>query len=152
MISSARTECRAFFKGKAVRLLVVQIEADHVRRQDIRCELDALAGEGQRFGERQCQRGLADAGHVLQQDMPAREDRKQDLINDLVLSVDRLADFREHLTEHRVRGLGRNEGGVPICRCCHEHSSFPFCSRAVRPVCNTFYYTINARRLQVLQR
>ena len=47
--------------------------AEHVGRQQVARELDALVGEAERSCERVRERGLADARHVLDQQMAARE-------------------------------------------------------------------------------
>ena len=62
-----------FLKEKRAAVRVEDGDADDVGRQQIAGELHALPGEAQHLRERVCQRGLADAGHVFDEQMPARQ-------------------------------------------------------------------------------
>ena len=50
---------------------------EHVAGQQIRSELDALKGAVKRLRQRLRQRGFADAGHVFDQQVAARQQRNQ---------------------------------------------------------------------------
>ena len=77
---------RAIAVLKLVGLAVQHRKAGNVRGQGIRRELDTLAGQAQRLGKCQGQRGFAHAGAVLQQDMAAGVDRHQDLFRNFVFA------------------------------------------------------------------
>ena len=86
LISSARTTWAMIGPGRnsnSLGLLVVDREAGHVGRQQVRRELDPAerAAEAARDGLRQ--HGLAGPGHVLDQDVPAAQqgdEREADLV------------------------------------------------------------------------
>ena len=73
---------------------VVHGKTGDIRRHDVRRELNPLVRQPQDLAERQRQRGLADARHVLQQDVALRQDRHQDPFDDRILAADDFAGFR----------------------------------------------------------
>ena len=75
---------------------VVEREPDDVAREHIGRELHAVILQSERFRERKRHGGFADAGNVLQQDMPAREDRQQRHDQHVVLADNRLFEFHQN--------------------------------------------------------
>ena len=73
---------------------IIHGKTGDIRRHDIRRKLDPPVRQSQRFAERQRQRGLADARHVLQQDIALCQDRHQDPFDDCLLAADDFAGFR----------------------------------------------------------
>ena len=67
---------------------VVDRNADHVRGEKVAGELDAAKLQAERAGQRVGERGLADPGDVLEQDMAARQQRGEGESHDLVLTVE----------------------------------------------------------------
>jgi hypothetical protein len=61
-----------------------------------------------RRGERSREHGLADAGHVLDQEVPLREDRDEHGLDRMVLPVDHPAHIGGDLLGGRVELLGRH--------------------------------------------
>ena len=88
---------RARLVGKGSRLLVIDGEAQNVRRHRVRRELHAAGLQPERACEGHSQRRLADAGHVVQQHMALRQHGHQDLFHDLPLAEDDLLHLAEHL-------------------------------------------------------
>ena len=84
-------------------------DAEHVRRQQVARELNALVAQAQRFRERVRERGLADAGHVLDQQVAAREQA-----GDAQAQVPRLAD--DDPFERLEDGLDQRRMGVGVAR------------------------------------
>ena len=85
LISSARMTWAKIGPGmeaEAAGLALEDRDADDVRRQQVARELDALELQAERARERVRERGLADAGQVLDQQVAAREqagEREPDL-------------------------------------------------------------------------
>ena len=81
-------EDRAGLEFEFLRGGIEDADADHVARQHVRGELNALerAVEGAREGLRQ--RGLADAGHVFDQQVAARQQRRERQLDDVFLALD----------------------------------------------------------------
>jgi len=78
-------------------LLVVDREARHVRRQQIRRELDAPEGAAETAGDRLGQDRLAGAGHVLDQQVPAAQEGDQREADLVMLADDDALDVGEDL-------------------------------------------------------
>ncbi len=80
-------EHRAFVKMKLLVALVENGNAQNVRRQQVRRELEPFElrvnGSGQRLGQRR----LAGAGKILQQHMAARRERREQMPCGLALSM-----------------------------------------------------------------
>ena len=72
--------------------LVVDADAEDVARQEVARELDApqLAADG--LGEGARERGLADAGHVLDEQVPAREERHERELDGVLLALEGALD------------------------------------------------------------
>jgi len=85
-------EDRALAELEALRLLVEDADAEDVRRQEVRGELDAPERAADGAGERAGERGLADAGHVLDEHMAARRQRSDGEAHYAGLAVDDLGD------------------------------------------------------------
>jgi len=57
-------------KGELAAVLVPDIEPGDVGRHQVRCELDAVEGAADAFGQAFGHEGLGHAGHILQENMP----------------------------------------------------------------------------------
>ena len=64
-----------------------------VRGHQVRRELDAVERELERAGQAGDQQGLGQAGYSHEQAVPAGEDRHEELLDDLVLTDDDLAEL-----------------------------------------------------------
>ena len=73
--------------------LVEDADAHDVGGQQVGRELDALEGAAERARQRLGQHGLADARHVLQQDVALAEQGDQQEVDDLLLADDDAADI-----------------------------------------------------------
>src|SRR6185369_15146037 len=87
-------EDRARFPVKKAAMLVENGKADHVRRQQIRSELNTLKIAIERAGERVGQRRFADAGHVLDQQMTTGDEGDNSESNRLRFALDDGFDSR----------------------------------------------------------
>ena len=81
-------------------LRVVDADAGHVAGKQIRGELHALEGAPRRARHRLRQHGLAGAGHVLDQDVPAAEERDDAQLDLRLLADDDRADAGEKTPGH----------------------------------------------------
>ena len=90
--------------------LVVDADAEDVAREQVARELHAaqLAADGLR--ERARERGLADARHVLDEEVPAREQRDERELDGVVLALERALDGLAQRLERRElrRDAGRS--------------------------------------------
>src|SRR5205814_2216989 len=84
-------------------LLVVDAHAGHVAGQQVGRELDALEATADRAGQRLGEHGLADAWHVLEEQVPAAGQRDQRLLYLLPLADDYLLDVSNHRVEDKLR-------------------------------------------------
>ena len=78
-------------------LLVVDREAGHVRRQQVRRELDPPEAAAEAPGDRLGEHGLAGAGHVLDQEVAAAQQRDESEADFVVLADDHALDVGEDL-------------------------------------------------------
>ena len=69
------------------------VRADDVRRHQVRRELDAREREVEATGQGADQEGLPQARDPFEQDVPAREERDEHLVHDLVVTDDDLVDL-----------------------------------------------------------
>ena len=103
-------------------LLVVDREAGHVRRQQVRRELDAPEAAAEAAGDRLGEDGLAGAGHVLDQEVAAAQEGDERESDFVVLADDDALDVGEDLLARLLkvghqapRGIGSDGwevGGV----------------------------------------
>ena len=77
---------------EALLALVVDVGADDVGREQVGGALHACELAVERAGERAGQRRLADAGVVLDEDVPLREQGHHDVLEHLVADLDGAAD------------------------------------------------------------
>ena len=70
-------------------LLVKEVDTCHIRRQQIRRKLDAAGIQTETCCQRSCKRGLAGAGDVIEQNMPACQQRSDHPVKRIVLPDDR---------------------------------------------------------------
>ncbi len=88
---------------EAVGVAFVHRNAGHVGRQQVAGELHPVELQAQRNGQRVRQRGLADARHVLDQQVAAGQQAGQRLAHLQILADHDLADlacYRVHFFEH----------------------------------------------------
>ena len=78
---------------------VVHGKARQIRGQDIRRKLNPPEGKPDGPAQSHRQRGFADARHIIQQDMPLRQQRRQDLPDCFLFSGDDLFRFPKHVFE-----------------------------------------------------
>ena len=88
-----RHNCAGFIL-QARRLAIVDGEADDIRRQCIRCELHTLCVQPQHLGKGQGHCRLADAGNILEQDVPLCQNDRKYPDQHAVLAADCLLDLR----------------------------------------------------------
>ena len=90
-------EYRTFLQHELTRGAIVDRHPQHICRDHVRRELDAAEGAVDAASDRRREDGLADARHILDQDMPAGEQAADDAIDgDLVAEIDAedvLAEF-----------------------------------------------------------
>ena len=104
LISSARStlrEDRALAKNELTRALIEDGNADDVAGQKITCKLHASEIATNGACERACERGLADAGHVFDQQMTFRQERDQRELDNVLLSFERTLDSLSKLLDQR---------------------------------------------------
>ncbi len=89
-------ENRARPEFKALRLLVVNVDADHVGGKHVGSELNALERAVKRARQRMGQGGLADAGNVFQQQMSAGQQSHQRQLHGLGFPPDDAFDGSSH--------------------------------------------------------
>src|SRR5581483_10727348 len=97
--------------GDELELLLVLIEdrdADDVRRQQITRALNALELKRERAGDRMGQRRLPHAGHILEQDVALRQQRRDRELHDLRLAAYDLLDVRLERNDAVERAIQRN--------------------------------------------
>ncbi len=99
-------EYRALVELERAGLAIEHGDADDVGRQQVAGELDALIGQAERFGHRMRQRGLADAGDVLDQQMAARQQARDAQSHLMLLAQDHPIELR--------RGGGDQLDGVGL--------------------------------------
>ncbi len=75
-------------------------------RTRVRRELDARELDAQRAGERAGEQRLRDPGRALEQDVAARDGRRQQQLDRAAVPHDHLADLGRGLVEERLRRLG----------------------------------------------
>ena len=95
LISSASDDVGEDRAGPELEALggpVPHADADDVGRQQVGRELDAAVVGVDRRGERLGQRGLADAGHVLDEQVALGEQAEEGQQDDVVLALDDPAD------------------------------------------------------------
>ncbi len=74
--------------------LFQHVRAGDVRGHQVGGELDALEAHVEHLRDRADHQGLGQPGHADQQDVAAREDRREDLLDHILLTDDDLAQFR----------------------------------------------------------
>ena len=115
-------EDRAFARGEAAGLRIVNLRADDVGGQHVRRELQArkfhVHAVRQRFhGER-----LGQAGHAFEQDMAVGQQADDQPLGQIILPDDDLAEFVKQRMRERTRFLDRFVDGVDSCA--HVSNSF----------------------------
>jgi hypothetical protein len=100
-------EERAGLEDELAAIGLVDGDADDVRRQHVRGELDPLKVPPDGAGQRRRQRGLAHARHVLDQQVPAGQQGDQGKLNRFFLAENRAGDGTLQL-RNDLRGGGRH--------------------------------------------
>ena len=103
-------EDRATSKLEARRALVEDERAGEVGRKQVRGELGALEIESERLGERTCGERLAEPREVLDEDVAAGQDRRQNKGQRFALADNGLTDLVEDIVGER-RNLSQVEIG-----------------------------------------
>jgi hypothetical protein len=78
-------------------ILLEDLGAGDVGRHEVGRELDALERQVQGFGQGRDEQGLGQAGDPDEQAVPAREQRRQEVLDDLALADDPLVDLGAQL-------------------------------------------------------
>jgi hypothetical protein len=65
--------------------LIVHLSSEHVGRQQVRRELDAMERRVDRFSERSNRERLGKTWHALEQDMSAREEADEQPVDHVIL-------------------------------------------------------------------
>ena len=106
-------EDRAAVDAEVAGLLVDDFGADDVGRQHVDRELNATEIQVNGLGDRVHEERLRQAGHTLQEQVAAGEERDHDALDDDVLADDDLTDARTDVGDELVGGLhGRGIGRV----------------------------------------
>ncbi len=106
-------EDRARRKAKLARAVlgIDDHAADNVSRHEVGSELDARVFQVQDARQGPQQRGLAQAGHTLEEHVSAREQTNEDSVDDILLTNNDLADFRADAVKLR---RGKLESGIGL--------------------------------------
>jgi hypothetical protein len=75
-------------------ILLDDVSTGDVARHQVRGELDPIERQVERFGDGLDHERLGQSGHADQQGMPAREDRGENAVHDLVLAHDPVRHLR----------------------------------------------------------
>ena len=87
--------------------LIVDLRAEHVGRQQVGRELNAVEGRVDRLGERPHGQRLGQSRHALEQHVAAGEQADQQPVDHVVLADDALGDLtRDFLNELGIRRVG----------------------------------------------
>ncbi len=90
-------EDRPLLDHELPRALLVHLGAEHVGRQQVGRELDALERRVDRLGERSHREGLGEPGDTLEQDVPARQQADQQAFDHVFLPDDSAGDLVGHV-------------------------------------------------------
>ena len=97
-------EDRPPLHGELARRLVVDLRAEHVGRQQIGRELNAMERRVDRLGERADGQRLRQTGHALEQNVSAGEKTDEQSVNHVFLTDDAPRDLaRDILYQPRIR-------------------------------------------------
>ena len=110
-------------------IVLQHISAGDVRGHQVGSELDAAEGELEDLGDGAHQQRLGQAGNTLEQAVAAGEQCDQQLVDDFVLSDDRLADLGPHAAVGRGELIDRLAAGrrrldftsFPVSRIALDH-------------------------------
>ena len=97
--------------AEVAALLVDDLRADDVGRQHVDGELDALEVEVDRLGDGVDEQRLGEAGHALQQQVAAGEQRDHHALDDDILADDDLGDALADAGDELLGGLRFGAGG-----------------------------------------
>ena len=78
---------------------VVHRDSDHVGGQQVGRELDATEAHAERFREGMRERGLAHSRHVFEEDVPAREQRRERQLDHFLFSMKNRLDLIHQVVE-----------------------------------------------------
>ncbi len=88
----------------ARRILLEHVGARDVRGHQIRRELDAIRAKRERLAERRDEQRLGETRDADEEPVPAREERDEQQIDDVLLPDDALADLREDPRPREAEG------------------------------------------------
>ena len=71
--------------------------------------------QGERAAERQHERRFSQTGHAFDEHVPAADNRQQDILNNILLSDDKLADFIPDAVK-RVDEILGSLSGITLCQ------------------------------------
>ena len=112
LISSARRICVKIGTGHELEFLPCWCEhrhTGHIRREQIRCELQSTKARVDRLRDRAGEHGLAESRRILDEKMSFSEQSRQRKFHDLVFADDDAADVVEQALESGLQ-VG-NSGG-----------------------------------------
>ena len=118
LISSTSTTLAKIGPGRNSKrglALVEDVGADDVGRQQVGGALHARELAVQRARQRAGQRGLADAGEVLDEDVALGDQRDDDVVQHVVAHLDRPADVLPKRAGDRGRRVDLGPATVPSC-------------------------------------
>ena len=107
-------EDRPLVHPERAGLLVEDLRADDVGRQEVDRELHAPERQVDRLRDRVDEQRLGEPGHPLQQQVSAGEQRDQDSVDDRVLTDDDLADASAHGLDKRMGSSALFGGGLDV--------------------------------------
>ena len=116
LISSASSNCAKIGPCRKVELHRLRIEnrnAGHIPGQQVRCELDAFERRADAPRDGLGQHGLADPGHILDQNMTAAEQGNNNQLDFAALADDDVLDIASNAGRKILNPLCLHYGNVP---------------------------------------
>ena len=108
-------EDRAFARGEAAGLRIVNLRADDVGGQHVRRELQAREFHADARGHGFHGESLGQAGHAFEQDVAVGQQADDQPLGEILLADDDLAEFVKQRMRERARFLDRFVNGVDSC-------------------------------------
>ena len=108
-------EDRAFARGEAAGLRIVNLRADDVGGQHVRRELQAREFDVHAVGQRFHGKRFGQAGHAFEQDVAVGQQADDQPLGQIILADDDLAEFVKQRVREGTRFLDRFVDGVDSC-------------------------------------
>ena len=108
-------EDRAFARGEAAGLRIVNLRADDVGGQHVRRELQAREFDVHAVRQRFHGECLGQAGHAFEEDVAVGQQADDQPLGEIILADDDFAEFVEQRMRERARFLDRFVDGVDSC-------------------------------------